>query len=270
MKSRKSSFSIISVVVAIVAIVYVLYILYPGFGKDDAQTSYKLQTLPDSPLYATYVHQDSSVTLEDGNYTEGDVHIETVAEPAYGDVDGDTKADAVLLLADTKESTSQYYLALALADDMGFLGMDTVPLPKHKTPVRVSITDEMVQLFYEGGVVGDTPGDIFVLTGVHLERHEGVGDIVTGTYVMEDKTQIFQPCDAEQSYEISNDSRSLSALEAIYTQRTYNRPPGTGVYVVLTGTVTGESGTTTQESFTVDSIIRVPEAGSCEKRKANN
>lgn len=227
------------------------YLFFVGENPNDSVGDYTYASLPDSPLEASFVRSDdgTEIKLVGGVYEE----IQTVRDPVYGDMNGDGVDDSILLLKD--EDT--YYLALALKDPDGFLGLTILSLDEKTMPSAVIIKDELVQLSYQERM------KYFVLVGTKLEEIVPQGEVYTGTYVYTESLQTFTPCIGGEMYTLSPDSNSLAALKAIYIQSAQGDDPKDTIYIVLAGSVKEPEEGQNSSTFTVSSVLRVPEHGSC-------
>lgn len=237
--------------------------------------------LPDSPLSASYNIGEREVQLVQGKAEGADSGLEkkemfeVVGEPYVGDINDDGEDDAFLLLNYTNLSEEQmYYLALALKDRGGYLGGNALPLKEERVPQKVSVHDGYIKLTYGGTLENgseETTVTYFALLGTSLrpvEFSEAGEQIYQGTYIFNEDTQTFTPCDESTTYSISQTSSSYAALEAIYIERTkMSENAYTPIYIVLTGIREGvseeDSDEENQETFTVTGIVSVPRQGVC-------
>lgn len=227
--------------------------------------------LPLSPLNASYKIADKEIRLQDGSYTDENIHVSSSNDIFYGDVNSDGINDAVLILTVSENNEDRMYLALALNDDGGYLGLETLPLEQTQLPQTVTVVDQYITLSY---ISPSSPESSFEeayysLVGLQLEEISLSEEdtIYKGYYVYNDDSRVFTPCDSEEEYWISPDSVSRAALEAIYKERTRELEPTTRVYVVLTGHITESPqegfGVDYNNAFVVTSILSVPEKGTC-------
>lgn len=272
------------VLFAVFLTVVVGFVLFQILGTSSQDSPYELARLPDSPLFASYTIEESEVVLTDGiaegvpaGLKEGE-RIEVLGEPVFGDVSGDEREDALLVLASTKNSDEMhYYIALALKDTDGFLGVNAVPLSRGGNPERVSVRDELVEVEYTETVTNENGEEqevasveYFRLLGISLHAEERTEEerIERGMYAYGHESRVFTPCNSDTTYWLSPDSNSLAALQAIYTERTKGREPYSTIYIVLKGKETESPidgfGADFAQAFNVTGILSVPKNGSCE------
>lgn len=273
------------IAVPIVILVIVVVVLFQNVGSSSQDNPYELTRLPDSPLFASYKIDDREVALTDGvadgvkaGLTEGE-QINVLGTPIFGDVNGDERDDAIVLLTYTNNtSVTQYYVALALKDSEGFLGINALRLKSDNVPQQAMIRDEFVEIKYtETGTTEDeevqetVPPQYFKLLGISLSPVDELSDgeqIEQGMYVYGHESRVFTPCNTDTTYWLSPESNSLAALEAIYIERTRSSEPYTPIYIVLSGFVTDSStdgfAADFDQSFIVTGILSVPKKGSCE------
>src|SRR3989339_568576 len=146
---------LLSVLLVVVLIVVGCIFIYRGVSQSDEEQDTTVFQLPESPLFASYQINKREVQLTDGVAEGVDAgleehsRIESILPPAYGDITGDDRDDALLLLVYKENGNIQtYYLATALKDEQGFLGMNAVPLERKEAPARVVVQDEMAVVVY--------------------------------------------------------------------------------------------------------------------------
>lgn len=266
---------------------FLIYILYVGKNAlTDTTLKYsQINPFPKSPQEASYQIEGNEMQFIEGKSeldVEG-IHViaQILNEPVYGDVNSDGEDDAVFLLTYTKnDSSSSYYIALALRDAGGFLGLNAVPIHNQYVPKEISIRDEIIVVSYEVPVQNekdaedvpkyDTLYEYLTLTGVTLQPISSLeenDEIDRGFFVYTKESQTFTSCRSATRYQISPDSRARAVLEAIYIERTrYTETDTAEVYVVLAGHTAGDS----EDAENVDELEQDEEASSTEVSEIEN
>jgi hypothetical protein len=251
-------FGVMLVVCVLGAVLYVAWLQDSNRNVEEANIP-MFSLFPTNPLNATFLHNGENLTFENGTYNDEHHTLITTRDPVYGDVDGDGTEDAVFIFTDQNEGT--FYLALALNDETGFLGLETVPLEVENEPV-LHINNEIIS------VSGDNSNLMYyILTGTTLSAYEADGTLTPGTYVFDGEQQTFTPCGSSTTYSISPTSPALPVLTSIYTERR-NTIEGTHfVYVVITGnvvTVPTEGADLPYDSaYEILTVVKAPKMGRC-------
>jgi hypothetical protein len=257
---------ILSIVVFLVFGIVLIYILYIGkntLGRN-GQDSSLISQLPQSPLEASYLIEGNEIQFEEGTSRvkigEDTITLEVAQDPIYGDMSGDGVEDAVLLITYSKNNEPRtYYVALALKDTDGYLGMNAVPLHTDGgEPQEIQIQDEVLVVTYTlseftddgDGMQGDRLYEYLTLVGItlqHVGPLEERDEIERGVFTYTDDTKTFMTCTGSR-YQISPNSRARAVLEAIYLERTrYSGADKNEVYVVLAGHVGGSADVSAEE-----------------------
>jgi hypothetical protein len=260
--NSKKIVSIVTIVIFAGVLAYILYVGKTIVGKD--QDFSLVSNIPQSPYNASFQIEDTEVQLQEGKTTftgeEGDVAVEVVQDPVYGDMNGDSVDDALLLMRYTKDSApSLYYVALALAVPDGYLGMNAVPLHVESVPQVLYVQDEVLMVAHTVPERSDAEKDVqqtemfeyITLVGTTLrsvgplEEH----DIIERGFLTYTTTaKIFTTC-AGLQYHIAPDSQARAALEAIFLERTrYSGIEDNKVYVVLAGHTSDSPGIVAEEA----------------------
>jgi hypothetical protein len=255
----------------------------PGPSSDTSQSLVPI--LPQSPLDATYRIGDREVTLISGlSSTEtapGSASVDEVrvwGEPVMGDVDGDGRDDAVLLLTQTTGGSGTFYYAtVALADDAGYLGMNAVYLGDRIAPQNIEVKDEVVVVNYAehapDQALTDAPREgvsaRLTLVGIELMRVDvsRKGEqVLAGNLVYGHEARTFTPCGGD-AYWIATTSRARAALVAVYEERTQDTEPYTPVYLVVSGVVRDgvQDGFGADYPYSIDiaQVLSAPTGGTC-------
>ncbi|HCC05212.1 TPA: hypothetical protein DEP58_02800 [Patescibacteria group bacterium] len=280
--------TLLSVLLVAVLFVVGFIFIYRGVSQTAEEQGTTLFRLPESPLFASFQINEKEVQLTDG-IAEGvdagleeHVRMEAIVPPVYGDITGDARDDALLLLAHSENGGEKtYYIAVALKDEEGFLGMNAIPLERKEVPASVVVEDELAVVTYadetevtEDGVVvaEQTYTQVyFALVGTTLQAVGPSRDgesVLRGEYVFSDELAFFTPCESDVRYSISPLSHSYAALEAIYIERTKEVEPNTPIYIVLIGSSTGgfsesEEDVDSTQTVDVSAIVAVPKDSSC-------
>lgn len=245
----------------------------------------RLPVAPTSPLDATYRIGDREVTLASGYATEevapGSASTREVrvwGEPVTGDVDGDGRDDAVLILTETEGGSGTFYYAtVALADDDGYLGMNAILLGDRIAPQTTAVEDEMVVVNYArhgaDQAFTDAPNEgvsaYLTLVGSLLTQVDVSGEgtqVLRGALIYGHEARTFTPCGGD-TYWIAPDSRAQAVLKAVYEERVRGKEPYTPVYVVVSGVVgpalTDGFGADYPFSITITQVLSAPAVGAC-------
>lgn len=257
-------FAILSSAIALVA--YVFVSPAPSTEEQVVVEPVPLFTLPSSPQDASYLFDEADIPLVNGEFADERVNVAVVGDPLYGDVSGNGESDAVVLLQRIEErGAPSYYVALAIFEEGGYLGMNAVPLGLQNPPQSMSLFDELLRVVHldegENEVVR-----YFSLVGIRFsEIVVSEGELVRGVYTRLGSTFSFTPCEGTESYTFTRDSASLAALEAMYRESTRAiQETDEGVYVVLSGEfIESAEGEETGDAFRVASVLRVPVRGAC-------
>jgi len=275
-----------SVLLVVVIFVGGFIFFYGGVSQTTEEQGTTMFRLPESPLFASFQINEKEVQFTDGIAEGTDagleehVRIETIIPPIYGDITGDERDDAILLLAYTENGGEKtYYIAVALKDEEGFLGMNAIPLERKEVPASVIVEDELAVIAYadeaevteDGGVIGQTYTQVyFALIGTTLQAVGPSRDgesVLRGEYVFSDESAFFTSCESDVRYRISLESHSYAALEAIYIERTKGVEPSTPIYIVLIGSTDGPSendlDVDATQTVDVSAIVAVPKESSC-------
>lgn len=289
------------VIFFLIALLVVSFIIIQkGISDTDEEQGALRAILPESPLFASFQIDGQEVQLVDGSAEgldsglEDGVLIETALPPVYGDITGDGRDDALLLLTRSEDGEEKtYYLATALKDTQGFLGMNAVPLELKEVPTNITVQDELAIVSYtdqtlpevlsDEGVESDNSDEknedseqmtqvyFFALTGTTLQAVGPTpGDeavVLRGEYTFTGKSRVITSCESGVTYNISPNSKSYAALEAIYNERTRGTDSHTPIYIVLVGSDIGASGSGEgggiAQNINVSGILRVPKQGGC-------
>ena len=275
---KKTSLTVLLIVV-LFAVGFIFF--YNSVSQTTEEQGTTVFRLPESPLFASFQINEMEVQLTDG-VAEGidaglkeNVRIETIVPPVYGDVTGDARDDAILLLAYTENGGEKmYYIATALKDEEGFLGMNAIPLERKEVPASVVVEDELVVVAYAHEPEKSEGEEIeklayaqvfFTLVGTTLQA-VGTSDgesVLRGEYVFNGASAFFTPCESDVRYSISPESNSYAALEAIYNERTKDVEPSTPIYIVLIGSTVDANEQDGTQTVDVSAIVGVPKESSC-------
>ena len=263
----------------------VAYVNVVGHGTTVHRSdSMSVVPLPASPLDATYRINDEEVTLADGVATRdaapgsaAKVITSVFGTPIHGDLNGDGAPDAaVLLTQDGGGSGTFYYAAAALKDGDGYLGTNAVLLGDRIAPPTLEMRYGMLIARY----AAHGPDEPFTATAtVAVSKYVTLSGatltdagsfeegalVLPGTLTFEDETGTFSTCSGD-TYTLSDDSRALAALRAVYVQRA-GTEEGAPVFVVVVGHVMDATADTASgggaDSFAVTRILSAPADASC-------
>lgn len=269
--------------VGLCALLFVGVIIFVAirYSNDDVVPPASLSQiapLPTSPLNASYLLEDGEVTLSEGHAdvkgsmgASDNVRTDVVGEPTVGDVNDDGLTDAVVILSrETGGSGTYLYVASALHDGNGYLGLNALPLGDRINVEKVSIENTLVRFAYlehaPDEPLASAPTQrrerYFTVSGttfteVVLDEGE---ELFTGELFEQNETLTFSSC-AGASYSVSPEARAWGALRAVYDERVRSQDSG-NVYVVLGGMVVsnGEGDTTI---LSPRLLIAAPRAGAC-------
>jgi hypothetical protein len=254
--------------------IIVSYMAFMGRGAVNpppGETS--IRPLPTSPKNATVQIEGSEISLAEG-HAKTDIPnsaakrvTELVGEPVYGDVNDDGLEDAVLLLTHSEGGTGTFfYSAVALSDGIGYLGTNAVLLGDRITDVQIRVRNGVIRVRYlersTEQSYTDEPGEsleaYIVLTNTQLDRIELDGaEYIEGTFSYGDSGWSVRPCHAPVG-EVSTDSRSFGAIQAVYTARSYDGSP------VFMSVIARRGALEDTVSYVVERILTVPtEGGGC-------
>ncbi len=219
----------------------------------------EILSLPDSPQNATYRVLEHEHKLVDGEALTDAGTLRVTGEPYYGDLNGDGYDDAVVLLSYEDGATS-YFIGVALQDERGFMGLETIPLDRG-LPMSVVIRNEYIALSYtsEQMELSSTVYEYYIVSGVVFRKVSVLredDEVFTGWYSFSDESMSFTSC-AGDEYSIVSTSPSYAALKAIYREREREEKVQGGVFVVFSGYL--EEGV-----LAIQTIVTVPEQGACD------
>jgi hypothetical protein len=279
---------LIGVAFLVVSAFLVYLFIFGSTSENTVHTpTYTLLGLPESPLDATYQVEGSELLFSGGhaelkNEESGDkMTFDVTSEPIFGDINGDGQEDALLILtAQGKDTEVAYYVAVALNDDGGYLGIDSVRLEERVAPREVRIQDEMVVVTYSknGETLTDSENQnedsvsytyltLMNVTMQHFTPMNETDEVYTGNIAYEGDEVTFTSCVSGTRYSVSPNSNSLVALETIYKERTSTTEADIPMYIVLSGTFVAssdsEEDSEATEMFEVSSILSVPKDGMC-------
>jgi hypothetical protein len=287
----KKILTVVAVLFVSASLVY-LFIFSSNSKGSEGVPTYNLLGLPESPRNATYQIEGNEVLFLDGNAefentkTGEKVVVTSIKDPVFGDMSGDGLEDAALLLTVSENDATAYYVALALNDDDGYLGINAVRLDSSVVPDEIRIQDEIVVISYsdKGETLPDPEGEkkntlsyvYMTLLNVTLQSfvpQKETDDVYTGEIEYVNDVLTFTSCESGSRYPIAQTSNSLVALDAIYKERASGES-NVPVYIVLSGSTVvtsssdgeesvaeGEQGS--EEMFEVSTILSAPKAGQC-------
>jgi len=273
--------------------IYIVYVTKDISIQNDQSTSFD-SILPKLPADALYNIEGEEVRFKDGKGVYGvhETQAYMVGEPVYGDMNSDGRDDAAIIIVLAENTLPQkYYIALALQDEDGYLGLNALLLPDNLAPERVHIQDEVLVVTHplssdQTEINNHTKGEVyeyFILTGITLQRALlKDSDVVTrGELIYEGEDMTLTLCNNRETYRISSNSRAFAALEAIYLERTRytEEEQKDGVYVV----VAGESSVDTEDDFeeekedlafhsvfVVGTVLSAPQKSTCPETESQS
>ncbi len=264
----KINFKSIAIAIVVLFFICVMY-FFVNFGEDnkknDIDNFKRIRiSLPESPLNASYKIDDEEVKLVNGTADINDVNVSSVGAPVFGDMNGDKINDAIILLDYFKNSSTSKYLAFAVYDESGFLGMNAAKLDSSEKPDSITIEDEFVSVKY---TEEDVNTEYFIFTGTSLTKLNLQNDdkIFKGMIESVGEEYIFTDClnaSSSNTYILYDASQSKVAIDTIYKEKAKKDNVANGVYMVLGGKVLYEDG---DLNLNVEKIISVPRNAGCEK-----
>jgi hypothetical protein len=158
-KTRKPSvWRTTTLIVFVLIVIGFAIILLKPHGKTSQNAATQTQTVPIAfdPLNATYIIDGAAITLVDGKATidsaPGSAEKTTTqifGQPTVGDINGDGKNDAaVILIQTTGGSGTFYYAAAALNTGHGTVGTNAIFLGDRIAPQTMNVMDTIVTVNY--------------------------------------------------------------------------------------------------------------------------
>lgn len=151
-------------VLALVLVIGAGAYLVIDYWQSIQKTASNVQPLAFNPLDATYLIDNQAVTLKDGKTADNSVSI--FGSPVLGDLNGDGRDDAALMLLQNSEgSGSFFYVAVALNTKAGAQGANVIFLGDRIAPQNIEIKDGQIIANYADRQAGEpmtTPPSIGV------------------------------------------------------------------------------------------------------------
>jgi hypothetical protein len=238
------------------------------------------------PLNTAYVIDGETVLLKDG---VSDVEIagsaariqtQVFGEPKWGDINGDGKDDALLLLVQgTGGSGVFYYAAAAIASDTGYVGTETVYIGDRIAPQTLEIRNGVMIVNYadrnEDEPFSTPPSRgrsvYLTYTNERLDRVDQFADdemVLFGNIVMGHEVREFVPCgEGQPQYWVSGDSPVYQELLDVYTASTDSVKVYRPLFAVVVGKIVDAPedgfGADFENAIEVSQIVRVDPIGNC-------
>lgn len=267
----------VGIAVGILILIVGGYVWFMGRHVYDPQADLEamLPSLPDSPLYASFLFDGQEVALTDGRAEHSLVDggssrttVFVVGEPIYGDVTDDGIDDATLILAqEGGGSGTFYYVATAFKDSDGYIGSNALYLGDRINVQHVAVAHGVIRVQFNGRA-SDTPftdpatvPEVAYAIAVQgfLERVDTDDAVVReGLLSYGENRWTYAPC-GQQAGTVSDTSRSFAALQAVYAQRSTQE--STPIFMtILTHAQEAAGGTI----YDVVRILSVPKQGVCD------
>jgi hypothetical protein len=257
-----------------------------SFGSaktDDAGIVYAPAT---DPLNATYIVEGQKIRLIDGrSETESapgsaiKVITSVFGKPVYGNIDGESDADAALILTyNPGGSGTFYYVAAALNVNGFYLGTRAILLGDRVAPQNVSVSNGVIVANYadrrrdEPMAASPSVGKSKYLV---LERNvlknkapltEGE-EVLDGWVTIGHEVRSFVPCSQARALWLPGNSPALNEVVAAYRKALPGPMPYTPLFMTLSGKIAAPIsdgfGADYEASFFTTQLVRVFPQGNC-------
>jgi hypothetical protein len=238
------------------------------------------------PLDATYIIEGAPIRLVAGRAEQqaapGSATMVTTAvfgSPVPGDLDGDGRDDAALVLVHQPGGSGTfYYVAAALAADGAYRGTNAVLLGDRIAPQPLAIRDGVIHASYADRRA-DEP--MAVAPSIAASRYLTVrderliaagalaeGDGVAGGWVtIGHEVRTFQPCSDPREHWLSGASPALEAIMRAYRRASDGARPYAPLFMTLAGRVEpapGDGfGAQYDAGFAATQLVKVWPKGNC-------
>ncbi len=250
---------------------------------DDAGIVYAPAT---DPLNATYIVEGQKIRLIDGrSETESapgsaiKVITSVFGKPVYGNIDGESDADAALILTyNPGGSGTFYYVAAALNVNGFYLGTRAILLGDRVAPQNVIVSNGVIVANYadrrrdEPMAASPSVGKSKYLV---LERNvlknkapltEGE-EVLDGWVTIGHEVRSFVPCSQARALWLPGNSPALNEVVAAYRKALPGPMPYTPLFMTLSGKIAAPIsdgfGADYEASFFTTQLVRVFPQGNC-------
>jgi hypothetical protein len=253
-------------------------------GEERVPVSNKESAL--DPLNASYPIEGRQVHLINGHgeteATPGSatkIKTSVFGKPVYGDLDGDGKEDAALLLVyDPGGSGTFYYVAAAVKVNGAYRGTNGVLLGDRIAPKDVRVRNGVVTVNYadrrpeEAMSASPSVGksQYLVLKSGKLVaiKPPGAGEqVVEGWVTIGHEVRSFVPCSGKSDLWLAGNAPALNEIMAAYRQARPSPQPYAPVFMVLVGRYAGRPvdgfGAAYEAAFFATELVQVWRRGNC-------
>jgi hypothetical protein len=253
-------------------------------GEERVPVSNKESAL--DPLNASYTIGGRQVHLIDGRAeveaapgSATEIMTSVFGKPVYGDLDGDGKEDAALLLVyDPGGSGTFYYVAVAVKVNGTYRGTNGVLLGDRIAPQEVQVRNGVVTVNYadrrpeEPMTASPSVGksQYLVLKSGELVaiKPPGAGEqVVEGWVTIGHEVRSFVPCSEKSDLWLGGNSPALKEIMAAYRQARPRPQPYAPVFMVLVGRYAGRPvdgfGAAYEAAFFATELVQVWRRGNC-------
>ena len=238
------------------------------------------------PLNATYIVEGQKIRLIDGRSETESAPGSTIkvitsvfGKPVYGNIDGESGADAALILTyNPGGSGTFYYVAAALNVNGFYLGTRAILLGDRVAPQNVSVSNGVIVANYadrrrdEPMAASPSVGKSKYLV---LERNvlknkapltEGE-EVLDGWVTIGHEVRSFVPCSQARALWLPGNSPALNEVVAAYRKALPGPMPYTPLFMTLSGKIAAPIsdgfGADYEASFFTTQLVRVFPQGNC-------
>ncbi len=165
-KKLQLFFVVLLILIAVGAIIF--------FVGRDKPTEQKF--ISSDPLNASYLIDGGQIMLKNGQADVGTTHTAVFGQPVSGDLNGDGRVDAALILTrDTGGSGTFFYVAAAINTTSGAQGTNAVLLGDRIAPQNINIQDQQIIVNYADRQAGEpmtTPPSMGVSLYLTVDKGE--------------------------------------------------------------------------------------------------
>ena len=239
MKMRFTVFLPLMVLFGLLVFGYVLLRSAPQGDSPTEEDIAAVLSLPDSPLDATYKVGEHELKLQKGTISTDTGVFSVLGEPYYGDLNGNGYDDAVLIFSYEGDVAKQY-MGVALQNERGFIGLETVPLSRGE-PLGIEVQNEYISLSYTPTqkALSHIEFERYVVSGIELREVELLDEnmLYVGSIYTQGDSLYFAPCMGAGLLEgaIAQEAPSYAALKAIYHEKKQREPSLSRFGVVVAG-----------------------------------
>ncbi len=238
------------------------------------------------PLNAAYSIEGRTVRLKDGRseiritpHSASTIKTVVYGKPVYGDLDGDGRKDAaILLIHDPGGSGTFFYVAGALNINGTIRGTNAVWLGDRITPPALQIHDGILIVRYadrgHGEPMVTTPtvqmAKYLILKNAQLESIVPIEEdeqMVEGWVTIGHEVRSFRPCPEKKEHWLQGDSPALSRILVAYGEAMPDPKLYLPLFMILAGKTTippAEGfGAEYEAAFLATQLVRVTPGGTC-------